>query len=74
LKKGWQNIRTLHIKTTMGQSHRIYGWFIFKSNTYISILFSNYQFISNNHLQTQTIFSKEWINEKFQNKLNISIN
>jgi large subunit ribosomal protein L10Ae len=25
LKKGWQNIRTLHIKTTMGQSIRIYG-------------------------------------------------
>jgi large subunit ribosomal protein L10Ae len=25
LKKGWQNIRTLHIKTTMGKSYRIYG-------------------------------------------------
>ena len=25
LKKGWQNIRTLHIKTTMGPSVRIYG-------------------------------------------------
>ena len=25
LKKGWQNIRTLHIKTSMGHSYRIYG-------------------------------------------------
>ena len=25
LKKGWQNIRTLHIKTSMGKSQRIYG-------------------------------------------------
>jgi len=25
LKKGWQNIRTIHIKTSMGKSHRIYG-------------------------------------------------
>lgn len=25
LKKGWQNIRTLHIKTTMSKSYRIYG-------------------------------------------------
>ena len=25
LKKGWQNIRTLHIKTTMGKPVRIYG-------------------------------------------------
>ena len=25
LKKGWQNIRTLHIKTTMSPSIRIYG-------------------------------------------------
>lgn len=25
LKKGWQNIRTLHIKTTMGKSVKIYG-------------------------------------------------
>eukprot|EP01122_Echinamoeba_exundans_P003153 TRINITY_DN13299_c1_g1_i1.p1 TRINITY_DN13299_c1_g1~~TRINITY_DN13299_c1_g1_i1.p1 ORF type:complete len:216 (+),score=67.99 TRINITY_DN13299_c1_g1_i1:59-706(+) len=24
LKKGWQNIRTLHIKSTMGEVHRIY--------------------------------------------------
>merc|ERR1711968_410275 len=24
LKKGWQNIKTLHIKSTMGKSHRIY--------------------------------------------------
>jgi len=26
LKKGWQNIRTLHIKTSMGKPMRIYGW------------------------------------------------
>jgi len=25
LKKGWQNIRTLHLKTSMGKSYRIYG-------------------------------------------------
>mmetsp|Transcript_74119 Transcript_74119/g.103036 ORF Transcript_74119/g.103036 Transcript_74119/m.103036 type:complete len:219 (-) Transcript_74119:365-1021(-) len=25
LKKGWQNVRTLHIKTSMGKSIRIYG-------------------------------------------------
>jgi len=25
LKKGWQNIKSLHIKTSMGPSHRIYG-------------------------------------------------
>jgi len=25
LKKNWNNIRTIHIKSTMGKSHRIYG-------------------------------------------------
>jgi large subunit ribosomal protein L10Ae len=25
LKKGWQNVKVLHIKTTMGKSFRIYG-------------------------------------------------
>ena len=25
LKKGWNNIKTLHIKTTMGKSFRLYG-------------------------------------------------
>lgn len=25
LKKGWQNIKSLHIKTSMGKSYRIYG-------------------------------------------------
>ena len=26
LKKGWNNIRTLHIKTSMGKAYRLYGW------------------------------------------------
>ncbi len=25
LKKGWQNIKTAHIKTTMGKVHRVFG-------------------------------------------------
>jgi len=25
LKKGWQNVKVLHIKTSMGKSYRIYG-------------------------------------------------
>ncbi len=25
LKKGWQNLKTLHIKTSMGKSFRVYG-------------------------------------------------
>ena len=25
LKKGWNNIRTLHIKTSMGKAYRIFG-------------------------------------------------
>jgi len=28
MKKGWQNIGTLHLKTTMGKSYRIFGWFV----------------------------------------------
>jgi hypothetical protein len=26
MKKGWQNVGTLHIKTSMGKSYRIFGW------------------------------------------------
>jgi large subunit ribosomal protein L10Ae len=26
MKKGWQNVGTLHIKTTMGKSIKIFGW------------------------------------------------
>lgn len=25
LKKGWYNVKTLYVKTTMGKSHRIFG-------------------------------------------------
>jgi len=33
MKKGWQNIGTLHLKTSMGKSYRIFGWccMLFKS-------------------------------------------
>jgi hypothetical protein len=26
MKKGWQNVGTLHLKTSMGKSYRIFGW------------------------------------------------
>ena len=26
MKKGWQNVKKIHIKSTMGQSHTIYGF------------------------------------------------
>jgi hypothetical protein len=26
MKKGWQNVGTLHVKTSMGKSYRIFGW------------------------------------------------
>ncbi len=39
LKKGWQNIRTLHIKTTMGKSYRIYGWYTHKYLNWIIFYF-----------------------------------
>ena len=26
LKKGWHNLRTVHIKTTMGKPFKLYGW------------------------------------------------
>jgi hypothetical protein len=29
MKKGWQNIGTLHLKTSMGKSYRIFGWYPF---------------------------------------------
>lgn len=31
LKKGWNNISSLHIKTSMGKPVKIYGWFNFFS-------------------------------------------
>jgi len=36
MKKGWQNVGTLHIKTSMGKSYRIFGWLhhIFKQTFY----------------------------------------
>jgi ribosomal protein L1 len=32
MKKGWQNVGTLYIKTSMGKSTKIFGWSLFKLN------------------------------------------
>jgi hypothetical protein len=39
MKKGWQNVGTLHLKTSMGVSYRIFGWLsrLFKSILFIII-------------------------------------
>ena len=34
MKKGWQNVGTLNIKTSMGRAYRIFGWFLTYLNPY----------------------------------------
>jgi hypothetical protein len=34
MKKGWQNVGTLFIKSSMGKSYRIFGWSLTYLNPY----------------------------------------
>lgn len=58
MKKGWQNVGTLHIKTSMGRSYRIFGWLYtsFKSNT---LLIKDYFIIGKKYTFELTTTNKD---------------